>query len=86
MHLHAEIGVAAHFEYKEKGSRVATEIDWVRELKELAESIENNDLVTSLSIDTFKHRIYVFTPKGDAINLPAGSCPVDFAYYVHSDL
>ena len=86
MHTRAEIGVAAHFEYKEKGSKVATEINWVSELKELTESIGNNDFMPSLSIDVFKDRIYVFTPKGDAINLPAGSCPIDFAYSVHTEL
>ncbi len=86
MHKKAEIGVAAHFEYKEKWSKIATDIDWVSELKELAESVGTNDLVPSLSIDVFKDRIYVFTPKWDAINLPAGSCPIDFAYSVHTDL
>jgi len=86
MHKRAEIGVAAHFEYKEKGSKIATEIDWVWELKDLVDSIGNNELVPSLAIDVFKHRIYVFTPKWDAINLPSGSCPIDFAYSVHTDL
>jgi GTP pyrophosphokinase len=43
-------------------------------------------LVNSLKVDVFKDRIFVFTPKGDLVNLPAGSTPVDFAYFVHSDL
>ncbi|MCH8518303.1 RelA/SpoT family protein [Candidatus Gracilibacteria bacterium] len=86
MHTRAELGVAAHFEYKEKGSKIAEEINWVNELKESLESVGNNDLMSSLRIDTFKDRIFVFTPKGDLINLPQGSTPVDFAYQVHSDL
>lgn len=86
MHKRAEIGVAAHFEYKEKGSKIAKEIDWVSDLKEMVHNVWNNDLIQSLKIDTFKNRIFVFTPKGDLINLPNGSTPVDFAYHVHTDL
>ena len=86
MHKKAEIWIAAHFEYKEKWSKIATEVNWVSELKELTESIGNSDFMPSLSIDVFKDRIYIFTPKWDAINLPAGSCPIDFAYSVHTDL
>jgi len=55
--------VAAHFEYKEKGSKIAREVDWVKDLKEMVDSIGNNDLLSSLKIDTFKNRIFVFTPK-----------------------
>ncbi len=86
MHRQAEIWVAAHFEYKENGSKIAKDVGWVKELKELTENIGNNDLMTSLKIDIFKDRIFVFTPKWDAINLPAWSTPIDFAYYVHTDL
>lgn len=86
MHKRAEIWVAAHFEYKEHGSKIATEIDWVSDLKEMVDSVGNNDLIQSLKIDTFKNRIFVFTPNGDLINLPTGSTPVDFAYHVHTDL
>lgn len=86
MHKRAEIWVAAHFQYKESGSKIATEIDWVSDLKELVNNIGNNDLIHSLKIDTFKNRIFVFTPKWDLINLPTGSTPVDFAYHVHTDL
>lgn len=86
MHKRAEIGVAAHFEYKEKGSTISAEVSWVKDLKEMVDSIGNNDLIDSLKIDTFKHRIFVFTPKGDLINLPNGSTPVDFAYHVHTEL
>ncbi len=83
---YAEIWVAAHFEYKEKWSVIAHDIDWVKDLKELTENLENNDFMTSLKIDIFKDRIFVFTPKWKIINLPASSTPIDFAYYIHSDL
>jgi len=82
----SDIWVAAHFEYKEKGSVKAKDIDWVKELKELTWDLENNDFADSLKIDVFKDRIFVFTPKWDLINLPAWSTPIDFAYYVHSDV
>ena len=86
MHTRSELWVAAHFEYKEKWSQIAEDIDWVNELKETMQWVWNNDFMNSLRIDTFKDRIFVFTPKWDLINLPQGSTPVDFAYHVHSDL
>lgn len=86
MDLQAKIGVAAHFEYKEKGSKVAQDIDWVKQLQELTENLWNNDFMDSLKIDLFKDRIFVITPKGDSVNLPAGSTPIDFAYEIHTDL
>jgi len=86
MHKRAEIWVAAHFEYKEKGSTVATDISWVKDLKEMVDTIWNNDLIHSLEIDTFKNRIFVFTPTWDLINLPTWSTAIDFAYHVHTDL
>ena len=82
----SDIGVAAHFEYKEKWSKVAKDIDWVADLKELTSDLGNNDFVNSLKIDVFKDRIFVFTPNWDLINLPVWSTPIDFAYYVHSNL
>lgn len=86
MKEYSDIWVAAHFEYKEKWSVLATEIDWVSELKELVSNIWDNDFVWSLKVDVFKDRIFVFTPKWDFINLPSWSTPIDFAYYVHSEL
>jgi len=86
MHKRAEIWVAAHFEYKESWSKISSEIDWVNDLKEMVNNVWNNDLISSLKIDTFKNRIFVFTPNGDLINLPTWSTPVDFAYHVHTDL
>jgi len=82
----SDIWVAAHFEYKEKWSKVAKDIDWVKDLKEMTENLENNDFIDSLKIDIFKDRIFVFTPKWDLVNLPASSTAIDFAYYLHSDL
>ncbi|MDD3144945.1 MAG: RelA/SpoT family protein [Candidatus Gracilibacteria bacterium] len=86
MREYSDLGVAAHFEYKEKGSSIATDIDWVKELKELVNNVQDSDFVGSLKVDFFKDRIYVFTPKGDHINLPSGSTPIDFAYAVHTEL
>jgi len=82
----SDIWVAAHFEYKEKWSKIAEDINWVKELKDLTSDLENNDFVNSLKIDVFKDRIFVFTPNWDLVNLPVWSTPIDFAYYVHSDL
>ena len=86
MKEYADIWVAAHFEYKENWSKMAKDIDWVRELKDLTESLENNEFMDSLKIDVFKDRIFVFTPKWDSINLPYWSTSIDFAYYLHTDL
>lgn len=86
MKEHSDLWVAAHYEYKEKGSKVAKDISWVNELKELTESLENNDFMDSLKIDVFKDRIFVLTPNWDSINLPAWSTAVDFAYDLHTDL
>ena len=83
---YAEIWVAAHFEYKEKWSKISKDINWVKDLKEITKNLGNNDFVSSLKIDVFSHRIFVFTPKWESINLPAGSTPIDFAYDLHSDL
>ncbi len=83
---YSDLWVAAHFEYKEKWSTIATDIDWVKELKDLVNNIQDSDFVWSLKLDFFKDRIFVFTPKWDFINLPNGSTPVDFAYAVHTDL
>ncbi len=86
MHKEAEIWVAAHFEYKEVWSKVARDVNWVKELKEMTENLWNKDLMSSLKIDVFKDRIFVFSPKGDTVNLPSWSTPIDFAYYIHTDL
>jgi len=93
MHENAELGIAAHWKYKEgavitgKGSSYENRIVWLRKLiawqEEMADSGEMLDEVRS---QVFDDRVYVFTPKGDVIDLPAGSTPLDFAYHIHSDV
>lgn len=87
MHRQAEIGVAAHFEYSESGnSRIAKDVYWVSEIKEILEKSADGELMDEMKISLFDDRIFVFTPKGAVVNLPRGSSPVDFAYSIHSDL
>lgn len=90
MHKTAEYGIAAHWRYKEgdKGDKEFDKklswlreiLDWQRELRDAREFME------SLKIDLFTDEVYVFTPKGDVIDLPTGSCPIDFAYRIHTDV
>lgn len=89
MHEEAELGVAAHWKYKEGVSAQSTyedKIAWLREVmdwqKELSEETEENDTYSKI----FEDRIYVFTPTGDVFDLPAGSTPLDFAYHVHTNV
>lgn len=86
MHLQAEIWIAAHFEYKENWSIIATDIDWVKQLKDAVENLWNSDFMDSMNIDVFRDRIFLFTPKWDTIDMPSKSTPIDFAYELHSDL
>lgn len=93
MHHQAEFGIAAHFAYKEKitGEKKQKEfshqIAWVQELQSAqAEIRETNSFLESLRTDFFKDRVFIYTPKGDIIDLPEDSCPIDFAYAVHSDI
>ncbi|MDQ1343824.1 MAG: diphosphokinase / guanosine-3,5-bis(diphosphate) 3-diphosphatase, partial [Patescibacteria group bacterium] len=87
MHRQAEIGVAAHFEYSETGnSRIAKDVYWVSEIKEILEKSADGELMDEMKITLFDDRIFVFTPKGAVVNLPRGSTPIDFAYSIHSDL
>lgn len=86
MKEYADIWVAAHFEYKEKWSKISKDVNWVKELKDMVDSLQDNDFVWSLKVDVFKDRIYTFTPKWDFIDLPFWSTPIDFAYAVHSEL
>ena len=94
MHQIAEFGIAAHWKYKEKGASVAstneydTKLSALREKflelqKELPEAHEYKDAV---QIDIFSDEIFIFSPKGDVFCLPKGSTPVDFAYYVHTEI
>jgi len=86
MERHSNIGIAAHFEYKEKGSKIAKDIDWVEQLSNVTQNLGNSDFLSSLTVDIFKDRIFVLTPKGKSLNLPVGSTPVDFAYEIHTDI
>lgn len=85
MHQTAEYGVAAHWKYKQGvGSGDEKSFEWVRRLLESQQDTDAEDYVHSLKIDMFDDEVFVFTPKGNVINLPAGSTPIDFAYAIHS--
>ncbi len=86
MHETAEYGIAAHWKYKQNGVGSGDEknFEWVRRLLESQQDTDAEDYVHSLKIDMFNDEVFVFTPKGNIINLPAGSTPIDFAYAIHS--
>jgi (p)ppGpp synthetase I, SpoT/RelA len=92
MHDDAELGVAAHWMYKEgtsagKGSGFEEKIAWLRKLLAWHDDMAGNDgLVDEIRSQVFEDRVYVFTPKGEVIDLPAGATPLDFAYYIHSQV
>ncbi|MEK6907333.1 MAG: bifunctional (p)ppGpp synthetase/guanosine-3',5'-bis(diphosphate) 3'-pyrophosphohydrolase [Nanoarchaeota archaeon] len=83
----ADEGIAAHWQYKNvKGdSKFDKQLSWLKEIIELKDK-SSNDFFETLKLDLFSYKIYVFTPNGDIIELPKGSCPIDFAYAVHTDL
>jgi GTP pyrophosphokinase len=83
----AEFGIAAHWRYKEggKSDRYDERISWLRRVMEWQQDVDDaQEFVDSMKTDVFKDRVYVFTPHGDIIDLPAGSTPIDFAYHVHT--
>ena len=88
MHRTAEYGVAAHWKYKsgEAGVRTGDEekFAWIRRLLEAQQDSDAQDFVHDLKMDMFDDEVFVFTPQGDVVNLPAGACPIDFAYGIHS--
>lgn len=91
MHRTAEYGIAAHWRYKEQQTKRDVEFEnkiaWLRQLMEWRREITDaKEFVDSLKTDVFQDRVYVFTPRGDVIDLPAGSTPVDFAYHVHTEI
>jgi GTP diphosphokinase / guanosine-3',5'-bis(diphosphate) 3'-diphosphatase len=90
MHRTAEHGVAAHWRYKEGGrsdARIEAKVAWLRQLMEWRDQVADaEEFVESLKSDVFKEQIYVFTPAGDIIELPAGATPVDFAYRIHTEV
>ncbi len=86
----AEYGIAAHWRYKEGRRRDDTferKILWLRRLMEWRQDVDNaSDFVDAMKTDVFTDRVYVFTPRGDIIDLPSGSTPIDFAYHIHTDI
>ncbi|WP_206812870.1 RelA/SpoT family protein [Paradesulfitobacterium ferrireducens] len=91
MHRTAEYGIAAHWKYKEGGKSPAgnfeQKLSWLRQLLEWQyDSRDAGEFMESLKIDLFADTVFVFTPKGDVVELPAESCPIDFAYRVHTDV
>jgi len=90
MHQVAEVGIAAHWRYKEgnnKEDSLDSKLEWVRQMLELQKDARNSEeFLDNLKIDLFEDEIFVFSPKGDVINLPLGSTPIDFAYLIHTDI
>lgn len=91
MHAEAAYGIAAHFVYKEEGTKrfkdTKDKFKWIEELKELNYSPEDpKNFIEHLKTDFFNSRIFIFTPKGDIVDLPEDSTPIDFAYSIHSDI
>ena len=83
----AKFGIAAHWYYKAKGSVSINQPGWVKEVLKIQKDTEDTlDFIKQIKFDVFHDRIFVFTPKGDVFDLPKGSTPIDFAYYVHSDI
>ena len=86
MHEVAEYGIAAHWKYKQNGQGGGDEssYEWVRRLLENQDGTDAEEFIHSLKIDMFADEVFVFTPKGDVINLPSGATPIDYAYSIHS--
>ena len=85
MHQTAEYGIAAHWKYKQGvGEGNEKDFEWVRRLLESQQDTDAEDYLNSLKIDMFDDEVFVFTPKGKIVSLPAGSTPIDFAYAIHS--
>jgi len=90
MHAHAELGIAAHWSYKEGAKGDASydqKIAWLRQLLDWKdESTDAGDFIDRFKSEVFQDRVYVITPQGDIIDLPQGATPLDFAYYIHTDV
>jgi GTP pyrophosphokinase len=90
MHHLAENGVAAHWAYKEQGSKKAQEADrfsWLRQILDWQGDLKDSrDFMSTLSLDLFQDEVYVFTPRGQVKELPEGATPVDFAYMIHTEV
>ena len=90
MHRRAELGIAAHWRYKEQARRdlaFESKVAWLRSLMDWRSDVEDaREFVDTLKSDVLEDRVYVFTPKGQVIDLPVGSTPIDFAYYIHTEV
>jgi len=90
MHQSAEYGIAAHWRYKEGTHRdklYEQRINWLRNMMEWRSDVSDaQEFVEGMKTDVFQDRVYVFTPRGDIIDLAAGSTPIDFSYHVHTDI
>jgi GTP pyrophosphokinase len=92
MHEEAEYGIASHLSYKEMGKNLSEQeikrkVGWTKELLEWQKDVEHHkDFLKNLQNDFFQNRVFVFTPKGDVIDLPEGATPIDFAYALHSKI
>lgn len=92
MHQEAEYGIAAHFAYKEESASpnsnaLNKRLRWVKQLSEWQKQVhESKEFLENLRMDFFEHRVFVFTPQGDVIDLPENASPIDFAYAIHSDI
>lgn len=90
MHEQAEHGIAAHWAYRESGRKavkVGQRFMWVEQLRDWQKEVRGSEeYLESLRIDFFHDRIFVFTPKGDVVELPEGATPLDFAYHIHSQI
>lgn len=88
MHEEAEWGIAGHHIYEvEKESKIIDKkLDWIKQLIDWQKDLETSAFMEGLKVDVFKDRIFVFTPKGEAVDLPEGATPVDFAYLIHTQI
>jgi GTP diphosphokinase / guanosine-3',5'-bis(diphosphate) 3'-diphosphatase len=90
MHQNAEYGIAAHWRYKEGRKRddeFEQRVNWLRRLMDWRKDVDDaQEFMEGMKSDVFQDRVYVFTPRGDIIDLPAGSTPIDFAYHVHTEI
>jgi len=90
MHDYAELGVAAHWRYKEGGARdldYERKIEWVRRVLDPTQQMQaEGDLIERVKVELFADRIYAMTPRGEVVDLPRGATALDFAYHLHTDL
>ncbi|MEK9155575.1 MAG: RelA/SpoT family protein [Patescibacteria group bacterium] len=89
MHEESEFGVAAHWRYKAGATREERNVQWMEELSRIQKELNANDFMVHLNelkLDMFRDRIFVFTPKGDVIDLPEDSTPIDMAYAIHTEI